>query len=70
MDGLHNMLQSANSVIVVVRQFLAMVVLSIGIIKALKIYLADVLTPARSAWHRYRQAAWNSGTHSRWRWGF
>ena len=43
------MLKSANSVIVAVCQFLAMVVLSIGIIKALKIYLADVLTPGRSA---------------------
>ena len=43
------MLQSANAVIVAVCQLLAMVVLSIGIIKALKIYLADVLTPGRSA---------------------
>jgi uncharacterized membrane protein len=42
-------LQSANAVIVAVCQFLAMIVLSIGIIKALKIYLADVLTPGRSA---------------------
>lgn len=49
MDGLRNMLQSANAVIVAVCQFLAMIVLSIGIIKALKIYLADVLTPGRSA---------------------
>ena len=44
MDGLHGILQSANSVIVAVCQLLAMVVLSIGIVKALKIYLADVLT--------------------------
>jgi uncharacterized membrane protein len=43
------MLQFANAVIVAVCQLLAMVVLSIGIIKALKIYLADVLTPGRSA---------------------
>jgi len=49
MDGLHSILQSANSVIVAVCQLLAMVVLSIGIVKALKIYLADVLTPGRSA---------------------
>lgn len=38
-----------NGIIVIVCQFLAMVVLSIGILKALKIYLADVLTPGRSA---------------------
>lgn len=49
MGGLTNVLQSANAVIVAVCQLLAMVVLSIGIIKALKIYLADVLTPGRSA---------------------
>lgn len=49
MDGLHSVLQSANSVIVAVCQLLAMIVLSIGIVKALKIYLADVLTPGRSA---------------------
>ncbi|MHC4432596.1 MAG: DUF1622 domain-containing protein [Planctomycetota bacterium] len=49
MDGLKDMLQSANAMIVAVCQFLAMVVLSIGIVKALKIYLTDVLTPGRSA---------------------
>ena len=49
MDALTKMLQSANAVIVAVCQLLAMVVLSIGIIKALKIYLGDVLTPGRSA---------------------
>ncbi len=49
MDGLTEILQAANAVIVAICQLLAMVVLSIGIIKALKIYLADVLTPGRSA---------------------
>ena len=49
MDGLTKVLQSANAVIVAVCQLLAMVVLSIGIVKALKIYLTDVLTPGRSA---------------------
>lgn len=38
-----------NDIVVMTCQFLAMVVLSIGILKALKIYLADVLTPGRSA---------------------
>ena len=49
MDGLTKILQSANAVIVAICQLLAMVVLSIGIVKALKIYLTDVLTPGRSA---------------------
>ena len=49
MGTLTEMLKFANAVIVAVCQLLAMVVLSIGIIKALKIYLADVLTPGRSA---------------------
>lgn len=49
MEHLHNILQTANSIIVVICQFLAMVVISIGVAKALKIYLADVLTPGRSA---------------------
>lgn len=42
-------LQALNGIIVIVCQFLGMVVLSIGIFKALKIYLTDVLTPGRSA---------------------
>jgi len=49
MEWLMEGLQVLNSIIVMLCQFLAMVVLSIGIIKALKIYLADVLTPGRSA---------------------
>ena len=49
MERLDNILQVANSIIVVICQFLAMVVISIGVAKALKIYLADVLTPGRSA---------------------
>jgi hypothetical protein len=38
-----------NGIIVLICQFLAMVVLSIGILKALKIYLTDVLSPGHSA---------------------
>lgn len=49
MDRISGLLQTLNMVIVMACQFLAMVVLSIGIFKALKIYLADVLTPGRSA---------------------
>lgn len=49
MDILKDILQFANAVVVAVCQLLAMVVLSIGIIRALRIYLADVLTPGRSA---------------------
>lgn len=49
MERLTSFLQFLNGIIVVTCQFLAMVVISIGIIKALKIYLADVLTPGRSA---------------------
>ena len=54
MEQLENILKAANSIIVVICQFLAMVVISIGIAKASKIYLADVLTPGRSArlYHR------------------
>ena len=48
MERLSDWLHVLNSIIVIICQFLAMVVLSIGIIKALKIYLADVLTPGRS----------------------
>ncbi len=49
MDWVKQVVQVANEAIVHVCQFLAIVVISIGIIKALKIYLADVLTPGRSA---------------------
>lgn len=49
MDSLRDWLQVLNGIIVVICQFLAMVVISIGIVKALKIYLTDVLTPERSA---------------------
>ena len=49
MEQLENIIKVANSIIVVACQFLAMVVISIGVVKALKIYLADVLTPGRSA---------------------
>ncbi len=49
MDYLKHWLQMLNGIIVILCQFLAMVVLSIGIFKALKIYLGDVLTPGRSA---------------------
>ncbi|MFA5422776.1 MAG: DUF1622 domain-containing protein [Phycisphaerae bacterium] len=48
MGHVTNFLINANAFIVAVCQFLAIVVISIGIIKALKIYLADVLTPGRS----------------------
>lgn len=49
MEQLMDWLQGLNSIIVIVCQFLGMVVLSVGILKALKIYLADVMTPGRSA---------------------
>jgi uncharacterized membrane protein len=49
MEQISTILTLANAVVVAVCQFLAMVVISIGIIKALKIYLADVMTPGRSA---------------------
>ena len=49
MEQLMDWLRVLNGIIVVICQFLAMVVLLIGILKALKIYLADVLTPGRSA---------------------
>ncbi len=49
MEQLMDWIRVLNGIIVIVCQFLAMVVLSIGILKALKIYLADVLTPGRSA---------------------
>ena len=49
MEQLMDWLRVLNGIIVIVCQFLAMVVLSIGILKALKIYLADVLSPGRSA---------------------
>lgn len=49
MEQVQEILRLANSVIVAVCQFLAMVVISIGIIKALGIFLKDVLTPGRSA---------------------
>ena len=49
MDTLTDWMKVLNGVIVFICQFLAMVVLSIGILKALKIYLTDVLSPGRSA---------------------
>jgi uncharacterized membrane protein len=49
MELLTNWLQILNGIIVIICQLLGMIVLSIGIMKALKIYLADVLTPSRSA---------------------
>ena len=49
MEQLMDWLRVLNGIIVIICQFLAMVVLSIGILKALKIYLADVLSPGRSA---------------------
>ncbi|MCF7956553.1 MAG: DUF1622 domain-containing protein [Phycisphaerae bacterium] len=49
MEQLHDLIRVFNSIIVLLCQFLAMVVLSIGIFKSLKIYLADVLTPGRSS---------------------
>lgn len=49
MDRLMDWLQALNGIIVIICQFLGMVVLSIGIMKALKIYLTDVFTPGRSA---------------------
>ena len=42
-------LQNLNHTVAIVCQFLAIIVLSIGILKALKIYVADVFTPGRSA---------------------
>ncbi|AQT68890.1 hypothetical protein STSP2_02067 [Anaerohalosphaera lusitana] len=48
MENLHNWLQAANAVIVIICQFLAMVVIMVGIAKATRIYFADVLTPGRS----------------------
>lgn len=49
MEQLTEWLRILNSIIVLICQFLAMIVLSIGIFKALKIYLTDVLSPGRSA---------------------
>ncbi len=49
MELLKTSLQTLNHIVAIVCQFLAIVVLSIGILKALKIYLADVFTPGRSA---------------------
>lgn len=49
MEQLMGWLRLVNGIIVIVCQFLAMVVLSVGILKALKIYLADVWTIGRSA---------------------
>jgi uncharacterized membrane protein len=48
MGQLTDWLRMLNGIIVVICQFFAMVVLSVGILKALKIYLADVMTPGRS----------------------
>ena len=49
MNILMDWMKVLNGIIVLICQFLAMIVLSIGIIKALKIYLTDVLTAGRSA---------------------
>jgi uncharacterized membrane protein len=49
MELIHHILFVGNAIVVAACQFLAMVVLSIGIIKALWIFLKDVLTPGRSA---------------------
>ena len=49
MDRVMGWLQVLNHTVVIICQFLAIIVLTIGILKALKIYLADVLTPGRSA---------------------
>ncbi|AQQ70158.1 hypothetical protein SMSP2_00500 [Limihaloglobus sulfuriphilus] len=49
MELLADWIQKLNSIIVILCQFLAMVVLFIGIMKALKIYLKDVLSPGRSS---------------------
>ena len=48
MDVLEQILRTGNAIIVAICQFLAMIVISIGIIKALGIFLRDVLTPGRS----------------------
>lgn len=48
MEQLMSWLRLLNGIIVIVCQFLGMIVLSIGILKALKIYLANVFTPSRS----------------------
>lgn len=45
----HVWLVEANNIVVAVCQALAMVVISIGVIKAMAIFLRDVLTPHRSA---------------------
>ena len=49
MTFLTDLLITANAVIVAICQLLAMLVISIGIVKALRIFLRDVLTPGRSA---------------------
>lgn len=41
--------QAGNAIVVTLCQFLAMVVISIGMVKALGIFLKDALTPGRSA---------------------
>ena len=49
MEEVQEILRFANAVVVAVCQFLAMLVVSIGIAKALWIFLGGVLTPGRSA---------------------
>lgn len=49
MELLDHILRTGNAIVVAVCQILAMVVISIGIVKALGIFLKDVLSPGRSA---------------------
>ncbi|HOI54831.1 MAG TPA: DUF1622 domain-containing protein [Phycisphaerae bacterium] len=49
MEQVQEVLRFANTIVVAVCQFLAMVVITIGIAKALRIFLRDALTPGRSA---------------------
>lgn len=49
MEKLTDLMRLLNGIIVVICQFLAMVVIFTGIVKALKIYFTDVLTPGRSS---------------------
>jgi len=49
MEYLDTVLRFGNAIIVAVCQFLVMVVISIGVVRALGIFLKDVLTPGRSA---------------------
>ncbi|MFP4354523.1 MAG: DUF1622 domain-containing protein [Phycisphaerae bacterium] len=49
MDVLNQALRTGNAIVVATCQFLAMLVISLGIVRALTIFLRDVLTPGRSA---------------------